>query len=649
MRASLLPHALVSKHPGLSPCAALLLCFIYITVAAGAALAQDTSTTTTVSATGATRQEEKAQPVTEAPAKSIVRGRVIYEDSNRPLRRARVLLLNSESGGSGPEKTGATNERGEFTIKDVPAGSYFVMVDAPGIITPLSSVALEENMDERAAFFAIRKEFEEVSVNGTNRVDVLVKARRGGVVTGRVTYQDGEPALGAQIIILRKKDNRLIRFITGFSPSSILGLKTDDRGIYRIPGLPPGEYILGASEANSRDDGRDDYGIATIFGGPNLIVSYYQNETSLKQATSVKVEAGQEVGEINITLIERPTYTISGTVVARQGRKPLRASVSIQSKSEAGAISFLDTGPSTVSDEQGQWSFTGIPDGTYVIKADPGSSEAEMEIRQMIMEEAAQRKSEGGAVAPLTPVPVSPLTPKGPSLVPRQQDVTVSGADVSGLVLELSEGASLRGTVFVEGNDKQLLRSITVVLVPREASMITGQEGTGYVRADGSFIVDKIQAGEYYVTVPQINDKFYAKSITAGGSDLLREPVRIGQGASVENVRITIASDVATLQGRVISASDAKPISGAVVLLVPADPARWRSFSSFVTAGTQADGTFKLTSGPGSYLVMLLGEGDRRQPLNEAFVRARSGAARAVTLAPNARETIELVAPASVP
>lgn len=621
--------------------AALLLFIIYLIATVSTARAQNTGTTKTttdIQPDVITQQAEKPQPTPETPAKSIVRGRVIYEDTNRPVRRARVLLLKSDASG-GMEKGGATNERGEFQIKDVAAGTYFVMVDAPGIITPLSSVELEENMNERAAFIAIKKEFEEISVNGTNKVDVQIRARRGGVVTGRVTYQDGDPAINAQVIILRKKDNRLIRFITGFSPLTVIGFRTDDRGVYRIAGLPPGEYVLGAAETNTREDARDEYSMMGLSGSSNFNVSYYQNETSLRQATAVKVEAGQEASEINVTLIDRALYTVSGTVVARQGRTPLRAQVSIQSKSESNALSLMDSSPSTTTDEQGRWTFTGIPDGTYMIKADPGSDEAEAEDQEPLKE--AQQQTREGRAATAT-------SPRRPSFVPRQQDVTVSGADLSGVVIEVSEGGRLQGRVSVEGVDKQLPPGLNVYLLPREGGL-AGLERYGFIEQDGSFTIYKVPPGEFYLSVPQLSDKFYVKSITAGGSDLMREPVRMSAGTSVENIRITIASDVATLRGRVVSSGDAKPVRAAILLLVPSDPARWRYSGSFLPVVTESDGTFKITAAPGPYLLMLLGEGENLRSLNEAFVKARSAGAKAVTLAPNGSETIELVAPAIAP
>ncbi|HKS30150.1 MAG TPA: carboxypeptidase-like regulatory domain-containing protein [Pyrinomonadaceae bacterium] len=618
---------------------------LFLFIAASLAHAQDadtkTTTTTTAQTDVTTEQQEKPQPTPEAPSKSVVRGRVIYDDTNRPVRRARILLLKSDGGGS-MEKGGVTNERGEFNVKDVGAGSYFVMVEAPGLITPISSIELEEGMDQRAAIIAVRKEFDEVTVNGTNKVDVQIRARRGGVVTGRVTYQDGDPATSAQIIILRKKDNRLIRFITGFSPYSMLSLRTDDRGVYRIAGLPPGEYVVGASETNTRDDMREEYAMMGLTGSSNFSVSYYKNETSLKQATSVKVEGGQEATEINITLIERALYTISGTVMARQSKLPIRARVSIQSKSEAVTLPFMDAGQSTTTDEQGHFSFTNVPDGTYVIKADPGSSEEDEEEMRQAMTAAAEARAEGREAAP--PVP------KRPGLVPRQQDVNVSGSDLSGIVLELGEGGRVRGTVVVEGGDKRPIQDgMSISLSPRGDGSVMGSDISGYVQQDGNFIIDKVPSGEFYVSVNQLSDKFYVKSITVGGTDLMSEPIRIGSGSSVENVRITISSDVATLQGRVVSAADSKPVRGSVLMLVPSDPARWRSGAAFLPAATGADGTFKITAAPGSYLLILLGEGENLRFVNEAFIKARSGGAKSVTLTAGGSETIELVAPAGKP
>jgi hypothetical protein len=295
----------------------------------------------------------------------------------------------------------------------------------------------------------------------------------------------------------------------------------------------------------------------------------------------------------------------------------------------------MDAGPSTVTDEQGRWSFKNIPEGTYSIKADPGASDTEVDLDEKMTTTDQERDGKSA----------TPATTTQPSLIPQQRDVTVSGSDVSDVVIELGAGGSLKGIVTVEGNDKRLPPGLNVLLTTR-GSATAGPGRFGFVQPDGSFIVDKVPPGEFYLSLQELNDKFYVKSITAGGADLLREPVRVAQGASVENVRIIIGSDVATLQGRVVSSADAKPVRGAILLLASSDATRWGSANSFTVGLTESDGTFKITAAPGSYLLILLREGDNLSAVNEAFIRVRSGGAKAVTLSPNGRETVELVAPA---
>jgi hypothetical protein len=588
---------------------------------------QDEKAATTTREDMAT-QEQK----TDAPAKSIVRGRVIYDDTNRPVRRARVILLKTDGGG-GMDKTGATNERGEFEVKALPAGDYFIMVDSPGIITPLSSIDLYEGMNEKAALLSISKEFEKISVNGTNSVNVQVRARRGGVVSGRVTYSDGDPAIGAQIIIMRKKDNNLARFMTGFSPTTLI-LRTDDRGVYRIAGLPPGDYVLGASETNMNGDARDEYAGMNFFGNTNLTVSYYQNETSRRLATPVKVVSGQEANDINITLIDRATYSVTGTVVSRQGRAGVRAHLTIQNKSEMSGLPFMDSGPTADSDEQGRWTFTNIPDGTYVITAEPvyyGTS-ADM----------VTTDEEGETRTPAT----TPAPPK-PALVARRQEVTISGGDLSNVVIEVSEGGMVRGTLSVESGDKKVPQGMTVALSARNGD--TSSDRYGYVQPSGEFVIDRVPPGEFLLNMSVTSDKLYVKSITAGGTDLMRDALKIGSGATVENVRIILSSDVGTIQGRVVSSTDKKGVPRLGVLAVPSDPGRWRLPSSYLLSATDAEGAFKIACAPGSYLVIALGEGEDVRLVNEAFIKARAAAARSVTVQANASETVELVAPVAAP
>lgn len=149
--------------------------------------------------------------------KSTVHVRAIYQDTERPVRRAEVHLFSEEV--PRLSRRGVTDARGEFSFKNVPAGRYQLSVGFPG--TNGSSGFNDSVVAD---------------VDGTSTVELRVRTSRGGAITGRITYPDGEPAIGAQINVLTKRGKHW------YNPTFVsAGAQTDDRGIYRIYPLAPGE------------------------------------------------------------------------------------------------------------------------------------------------------------------------------------------------------------------------------------------------------------------------------------------------------------------------------------------------------------------------------------------------------------------------
>ncbi|MGZ5484249.1 MAG: carboxypeptidase regulatory-like domain-containing protein, partial [Pyrinomonadaceae bacterium] len=199
-------------------------------------------------------------PQTEPPRFSV-KGRVVYDNTDRPVRRSPISLIQFPDRGGSGEFSSATDRAGRFVIDNVPAGIYFVLVNSPGIITPLAFMSLnDKGPPETLNLKAIKEYCTEVVVDGGD-VQTTVHARRGGAISGKVTYSDGEPAINAAVAVIRRADGEMTRVITGFSASAILSLHTDDRGSFRMAGLPPGEYIVSASEKNTSPNRRNGRGM----------------------------------------------------------------------------------------------------------------------------------------------------------------------------------------------------------------------------------------------------------------------------------------------------------------------------------------------------------------------------------------------------
>ena len=152
------------------------------------------------------------QPPTSSPEKdqktsgrSIIRGRVIYADTGRPLRRAEVILLSHESGQWAGDSV--TDRNGEFDLNNVSAGKYFVVVNALDIVS--HHIEKGSSLSLKIALGQIEDGFSEVTVDGRSSVKTEIRASRGGVITGRVMSETDEPIAEAQIKLFKLVKGKL--------------------------------------------------------------------------------------------------------------------------------------------------------------------------------------------------------------------------------------------------------------------------------------------------------------------------------------------------------------------------------------------------------------------------------------------------------
>lgn len=595
---------------------------------------------------------------------SVVRGRVVYDDTSRPVRRARVMLITDGSTGRG-EYAALTDARGDFRIGGVRAGSYFAFVDVPGVLSPLGFISID---DMRGASGMPdlgdgRKFFDLVEVDGKRDVNVTVHARRGASLSGRVAYADGDPAVNVSITLMRRSaDGRLRKYLIGASAAVLSGLRTDDRGMFRMMGLPPGEYVVGVNEAVNHGPagagagtGDDMPGMFRGMFTPQLLMTFYPSATSLKEAGSVKVAAGDERADVDIIIPERDLRTVGGVVRARRGGRPVgRARVSITRRDDplapAGrANPYSDDseyGPNgTLTDEEGRWQLVEIPDGAYVIHVKPPEEYEEGWA-------AGVNMNSNVANAPAVTNTNTNATEYRPprrkrSYAPTRVNLDVSGADVSEFVVEVAEGARVSGTVSIEGGPAPRYGHVSLVRLGEGGGVSDyAAAQSGGSLGDGRFVVEGLPAGRFVLhpTVPDNSGgATYLKSITWNGRDLLREPLELAEGASAEGVRIVYARNPATLHVTV-RAAGRRPAAGLFVFLVPSDLSAWSPHSPPVYCMTGEAGACPVTASPGEYRVLAM-RASGNSAAYEQEVRRRAAAAPRVTLREGEAGRVEVDAP----
>jgi Carboxypeptidase regulatory-like domain len=574
---------------------------------------------------------------TPDPANSTLRARVFYELTGRPVRRTSVMLM-SRSGG-GREASGITDANGNLEIKNLKAGKYYAIVNAPGVVSPLAYIDFRKSRadsfdDQLAGFPAI-------VVNGISDIDVQIPVRSGGAISGRVTHADGDPAIGVKVEILRKVDDDYIASIPNMSilTSMFTGgagtLQTDDRGQYRFAGLPAGEYLVKVSEQvvhpSNGKRGYNDAFESMLFGSASMVSVFFQDAFEKEKAQSIKVEFGQELSEINILIPDRSLHTLEGRLVAAKDKLTIRnASITIRRQGDTSAENeALPTRTRDISytDEKGNWKFVELPKGKYKLIVQAENSEFDETEKAYGRSAYASNTAANVANAMANSAygdyeydsPTRRQKPSAPKFSKKIQEFIIEDKDLSEQVIELSHGATISGMVTT--NDGKGIPNSVTIMVSDESGDVTSSTSVSYYDYEGNstsrpktkdFKIEGIASGKTYLTIHG-DSEYYVKSAVADGTDLMKGTIELKDGGEVKNVRIVLAKDTGTLKGTIID-SDKQPVSGMSVTLVPTDPTKFRNSSFFRSAKTDENGEFEVKLPPFEYaLVSFPGKFDQKK------------------------------------
>jgi hypothetical protein len=265
-----------------------------------------------------------------------VSGRVVHQESGAPVRFAQVMLSGRA------QRMVETDEEGRYSFTDLPAGPYRLHARKDGFVELSFQGARSRGRSSKSVTLA--------EGQSLDRIDLGIS--RGGVITGVVTDEAGEPIVGVQV---RTAPRRSVS-------SGMFGMpgQTDDQGRYRLHSLPDGEYLV-AVEAR-RQFGPDMSPPVTT----GYVRMYYPGTPDRTAADAVAVEAGREA-VANFTLTPRRLVSISGSVRSASGHSVAEVSLSLRRRGE------VELGESWMGGafphRAGQFTFGGVAPGEYLITA----------------------------------------------------------------------------------------------------------------------------------------------------------------------------------------------------------------------------------------------------------------------------------------
>jgi hypothetical protein len=338
---------------------------------------------------------------------------------------------------------------------------------------------------------------------------------------------------------------------------------TDDRGRYRIVGVPPGSYLIGATAAGD---------LTTTGPARGYVWSYYPGTSEIPLARPVVVDAGTELSGIDIVLSPVRTATVSGIVTDPAGR-PFVGAVSLRHSARA-SVTALGA-RSTQTDASGQFVLRGVPPGDYVLKA----------------------PVQGGG---------SPLF--------GMQYVTVIDGDPPPATLRLSEGSTLEGRLVLDVAPDTSRAGLELTYASTDFDRDPTVHRSSFVRElDGTFRMTGL-FGLSRLTLPRLPgcDTCYLKSARVNGTDAAETPFDFGlNGGRYQDAEVVISDGGGTIEGRVVDASAA----GAAVAMVvmPVSDTLRHPASRYVKVGFRLrDGRFEAAGvPPGEYIVAATNNDDR--------------------------------------
>jgi hypothetical protein len=597
----------------------------------------------------------------------VISGVVSDGHSGRPIAGALVYVGISGRGPAGSVSRQITDPRGRFVFTDLPeSDSFFLNVSKAGFNDGHYGDTGPISGGVGAGLIKLGR--------GEWFREADIPMFRPGVIAGTLVDEAGEPVVGAYVRVLA-------RIHVAGLPQLAAGVtvRTDDRGRYRLPGLAPGAYVvhvpsvqhavprsatpeeiegIASSRTDTSGEPRRNRGLLDLDNRSVLIAGNYTTPpvttgraqayppvfapgvSALAAATEIILEPGEVRESVAIALHPAPTVRVSGRIEgpeeARRGLVLRMVPTGLEGLGEGSeaATALVERG--------GEFEFVNVTPGQYTLMA------------QRTTLEYSQRTRFGGSQQ----MPRTPGLVQGPRIglsgvasgPPGTQVLASSGAgdrsyfaqlpvgvgdsDITGVVVSLRRGATLRGRVDFDG-DGNPPNPVMIVAEAADGSAAAGlHQSNGRVQpgSGDEFVFEGLPPGTFMVRVLGLTPLHAVRSIRSGGADLMDSAIDTSAGAPADLV-VTVTDRVAALEGVVQTRGESGLFT---VIAFPADRRLWSAYGlsapRFKTAPVKNDGTYKIANIPaGDYLLVAVPAGHSRRWQDPAFLDAASSQASRVT------------------
>ena len=568
------------------------------------------------------------QPPAPSPrADGTIAGQVVDAATGKPVGAVFVTLAGPAGRPKPATSAVLTTHDSRFVFSGLSAGEYGLLAVKAGYQAATFAQRRPEGVGQQ-----IKLERDD------SRMDVTIRVWKHAAITGTVVDEAGEPMIGVHVRAFRRdKLNRTAAFEgAAFS-------QTDDRGIFRISGLVPAEYVVvaGARQiavppswtqrsnlsirqppgspgtATAIEVSGSVYGLGRGGAIPpppksgHLFIyplTFHPAADSPGTATGISLASGEERTGIDIQLHPVRTVRLSGRVTW-QGEPASGESLRLLRGNRGEWLGGIEE-PVTVTDSDGRFSFPAVPSGMYRLRN----------------EAAVARRSASSQLQE--------------NIRWLENAVVVGDADIDDLTVALRDGFRVSGRLEFDGStrrppqDRLKVQLIQVEAADPETSQRLPNPVT-QVDEGGVFSTAGLKPGRYYVRVPEPPEGWALRSVLHQGRDLSIVPLEVSN-EDISGVVLQFTDRISRLSG-VVESRDGQADQYAEVLLFPTDANRWTDTGmlppGFWRSRPNLEGRYSI--GPlrsGSYYIVAIPDEQSEEWRDPSFLERLARLATLVTI-----------------
>jgi protocatechuate 3,4-dioxygenase beta subunit len=576
--------------------------------------------------------------VLDAGSDAPVAGAVVTVGAVDAFGRSTADLPRSmvEPGAARPQRV-LTNGAGYFLFRDLVPGRYAVSAQAFGYV--------ERNYPLRLV---------ELSA-GDKPASVSVRIAKHAAISGAVIDERGEPVAGAPVTALSREliGGKLVLHSTGVQAIS------DDRGVYRLPNLLPGGYVVAMISSSTtlpaglataidgmvldRDAAVDLRGTLILGGvvsrdGEGLrtgalvlkqtgtlppppgrdgrmltyVTAFHPGVSTPADATLITVRSGEQRAGVDLPLRLAAAVRVTGVATGPDGPMPALAIHLVpDSASETDSIDPLGV-TTAVTDPAGAFTFLAVAPGRYLLKSTRFTGE---------------------------------VPEKGDATLWEGQALTIGDSDVSGLAVRMKPGIAISGRFEFKssaGTAPPMPARTRVLLRPPGAGI--WRTSIAVVDTDWTFRSSGDPPGRYFVTGAVVPG-WSLQSISRGGRVIADDVIELEDG-EVSGLVLTFSDRSTRISGSVLEARNSATFDTDVIIF-PADTTLWKEgmFNSrrVRLAHTTSAGSFDFADlAPGEYYIAAVSARFTDGWQNPAFLDQLIAGAMKVAIGEAEQRTIDL-------